>query len=143
MWMVVILETELFSSKSIVLFSGPLVHSLSPLQFTLPDLGCCSLPSHHPPLSALLPPLPLSSLFPAYLILKSFWHIPLLLSFLDFGKVQPILTTLSCRILCLIISNPLPPCMCSAVSNSSQPTDCSLPGFSVHENFPGKNTGAD
>ena len=121
MWMVMILETELFSSKSIGLFSGPVIHCLSPLQFTLPYLDCCSLPSHHSPLSALLPPpLPLSSLFPACLILKSFWHIPLLLSFLDSGKVQPILTILSCRILCLIISNLLPPCVCSVVSDSSQ-----------------------
>ena len=38
-------------------------------------------------------------------------------------------------------TSPLRVCACSVVSDSLQSHDCSLPGFSVYEILPGKNTG--
>lgn len=110
-WMVMTLETELFPSKSRGLFSRSLIHSLSPLHFTLPNLDPCSLPPHSLLfLSLFLLPFPSLPCFQPI----SFWNhfgpeLPLLLSFSDTGKVQPILTILSSMLLWLIISSLLPP----------------------------------
>ena len=61
--------------------------------------------------------------------LQYFWHQKW-----GFSTQQTILCNTSCAVLCLVAQ------LCLTLCN---PIGCSLPGSSVHEDFPGKNTGVD